>query len=81
MTSVAISLLAMLRGLIRSRAALHLEVLALRQTARRFRCPRPDSKDVGAKSALGSATLRDWLKKKGVRAKAERPRATTRSSR
>src|SRR2546430_1984073 len=100
MMSVLISVLAALRGLIRSRAALHLEVLALRHqlqvlqrsgprrlrlaradrwlwawpspglplildmeksptpraTARRPRCPRLDSDDVGAQSVVGSAT-------------------------
>lgn len=53
MTSVLISLLAMLRGPVRSRAALHLEVLALRhqlQVLQRSRTRR-----------LRLATMDRWL--------------------
>jgi|SRR5262249_32112947 len=41
MTSVLISLLATLRGAVRSRAALHLEVLALRHQLQVLQRPRP----------------------------------------
>ena len=41
MTSVLISLLAMLRGVVRSRAALHLEVLALRHQLHVLQRSRP----------------------------------------
>jgi hypothetical protein len=41
MTSVLISLFAMLRGIVRSRAALHLEILALRHQLHVLQRPRP----------------------------------------